>query len=289
MLRRRIRTFIAVGGVVGLMAGATGLLAHTTWIQATEYNLAKPGPAKVFVNWGHHLPIDDPISHKHLNSIVLHTPDGTTQPLKIDKGTTYHPTQVMLPKPGSYVAACEVKPGYYTMYLDKAKKMHHHLGPMTDVAKDAAQVIFAVHFWQYGKALLNVGEGCDAVLKPIGHALEIVPDTHPAKLNPGDAFKFHVLKDGKPVQGAATMDVSYMGYSTGMDDFYIKRRALEGGRGSFDVSRAGVWYVRVKVREPAPDAEKAKCKALSYTATLTFQVNRPKPKAKGRPRGGHGR
>ncbi len=256
--------------------------AHTTWIQSTCYRLQEPGATRVFLNWGHYLPIDDPISHEQIENIVLHTPDGRHVAQTVKSGTSYHPTILKLDKPGSYIAAFETKPGYYTMYIGRSdKEVHHKLASMNEVVGEADKIIHSVYFSQFGKVLLDVCSGDDTALKPIGHVLEIVPETHPAGLAPGDTFRFRVLRDGKPLEGPATFDVSYLGYSTGMDDFYIKGRQVSNGRGSFDVFKPGVWYVRVKTKTPTPAERKGKCLAVVHGATLVFQVDAPKPKEVG--------
>ena len=280
MLRKRICTFTVLSVCLGL--GVAGALAHTTWIQSTDYRLEEPGATRVFLNWGHHLPIDDPISHEQIKSIVLYTPDGRQLPQTIKPGTSYHPTILELDKPGSYVAGFELKPGYYTMYVSRNdKKVHHKLASMSALADEAQRIIFSVYYSQFGKVLLDAGPGDETALKPIGHVLEIVPETHPAALAPGDTFRFRVLRDGKLLEGAATLDVSYPGHSTGTDDFYIKARPLSDGRGSFDVFKPGIWYVRVRTKTPAPAQQKQKCQGLTHTATLVFQVDVPKPKKVG--------
>ncbi len=272
MSHERIRTLAILSVCMGL--GVSGASAHTTWIQSTDYRLEEPGATRVFLNWGHHLPIDDPISHEQIKNIVLYTPDGRRIAQTIKPGKSYHPTILELDKPGSYVAGFEMKPGYYTMYVSRNdKKVYHKRASMSELADEATRIIFSVYYSQFGKVLLDAGPGDDTALRPIGHGLEIVPETHPARLAPGDTFRFHVLRDGKPLDGPATLDVSYLGYSTGIDDFYIKNRSLSGGHGSFDVFKAGVWYVRVKTKAPATPEQKGKCQGLTHTATLVFQVD----------------
>lgn len=282
MLCKKIRMLAVLSLYMGL--GVADVSAHTTWIQSTCYRLQEPGATRVFLNWGHYLPIDDPISHEQIKSIVLHTPDGRHITQTVEPGKSYHPTILELDKPGSYIAGFAIKSGYYTMYVSRDdKEVHHKLAPMSEVADEADKIIFSVYYSQFGKVLLDVGPGDEAALKPIGHVLEIVPETHSAELTPGDTFRFRVLRDGKLLEGPVTLDVSYLGYSTGMDDFYIKGRQVSNGRGSFDVFKPGVWCVRVKTRAPAPAEQKGRCQALTHTATLVFQVDAPKPK-ENRPR-----
>ncbi len=277
-IRRRRKTCALVVLSLSVGLGVADASAHTTWIQSTCYRLQEPGATRVYLNWGHYLPIDDPISHEQIKSIVLYAPGGRHITQTVEPGKSYHPTILELDKPGSYVAGFETKPGYYTMYVGRDKKIHHKLAPMSEVADEADKIIHSVYYSQFGKVLLDVGPGDDTALKPIGHVLEIVPETHPAGLATGDTFRFRVLRDGKLLEGPATLDVSYLGYSTGMDDFFIKGRPVSNGRGSFNVSRAGVWYVRVKTKTPAPAEQKGKYQALTRTATLVFQVDTPKPK-----------
>ena len=259
---------------------------HTTWVQVGgEYNLAGPGRVFAFVNWGHHLPIDDPIDGKHIEAFVHFTPSGKSAELSIHDHKCIHPNMVACSEPGAHTLAVDLKPGYYTMYIGKKDgKMHHHLGSMDEVKDDARVIILALRYYQYAKAVVNVGPGVKGATRPVGRRFEIVPEAEIAPLKPGDEFRFHLLFDGKPLADKAAMCVSYLGYSTAQDDFWIKKRALKNGRGRFDIVRPGVWFVRVNFyREPA-EAEKAKCRHVHYTTTLVFEVSKPKAKSAG----GHG-
>ena len=182
-----------------------------------------------------------------------------------------------------------VKPGYYTMYVSREDhQMHHHLGPQTDVEKDAERVVLSLRYFQWAKSLVNVSDDACGATEPVGRGLEIVPEAEVSSLKPGDEFPFRMLMDGKPVSAPFVMDVSYLGYSTGPDDFYIRNRKLKDSRGRFDITRAGVWYVRVGYKREAPPDATQRYSHLHYTATLTFEVSNPtKREAAGRHRPAH--
>lgn len=279
-----MRTTRIVAAFVAILFVSAAAHAHTTWVQVGgEYNLDGPGRAFAFVNWGHHLPIDDPIDGKHLESFEHIKPSGKITKLTIHDHRCIHPCMLDCSEPGAHTVAVDVKPGYYTMYIGKKdRKMHHHLGSMDEVKDDAARVILALRYYQWAKAVINVGPDAKGATKAVGRRFEIVPDVEIASLKPGGEFRFHLLFDGKPLADPSLMGVSYLGYSTGQDDFWISKRPLNQGRGRFDIIRPGVWYVRVQFyREPAA-AEKARCTKVHYTATLVFEVSKPQPES------GHG-
>ena len=68
-------------------------------------------------------------------------------------------------------------------------------------------------------------------------------------------------------------------YSTAAEDFLYKNRRIAHGGGSFDVGRAGVWYVQAEYRVPAPPELASKCKHLLYHVALVFEVPPPRETA----------
>ncbi len=94
------------------------------------------------------------------------------------------------------------------------------------------------------KALVQVGDtvaGQDPVTHPLGLTLEIVPQTNPYALRPGEMLPVQVLYDGKPLAGA-TVKLNNL-------DFDMKPLAIRltdaTGRAAFDIPRRGKWQLNV--------------------------------------------
>jgi Zn/Cd-binding protein ZinT/uncharacterized GH25 family protein len=250
--------------------------AHTLWLESNRYYIEGGGEsgskAYMFFGWGHRLPVDDPVSSEKIKSVKLIEPDGHITPIALGEGRSLHYTPIEYDKEGTYVLLGESNPGYYTMYLDKSQKMHHHVGPMDEI-KDAGKVVFSVLAHQYPKSIVISGKSSGAELKPVGNKLEIVPEIEPSKLGIGSRFSFQLLYDGKLLESEDTSySATYMGHSMEPETFLYTNRRITNGRGDFDISCPGVWFVETEYTVPAPDSLKAKCKNLLYHASLTFAV-----------------
>jgi uncharacterized GH25 family protein len=107
--------------------------------------------------------------------------------------------------------------------------------------------------------------------KPLGHALELVPEANPVTpMGPGLAMRVKVLFKDKPLPGAR---VSFIPrgemLSEGFDERYERKTDAEG-RASFTPTE-GNFYL-VVVHHKAPEERGADYDSTSYTATLTVFV-----------------
>jgi uncharacterized GH25 family protein len=116
------------------------------------------------------------------------------------------------------------------------------------------------------KAVCSVGRagGDDASWgDPVGLALEIVPETSPARVAPGGDFAVRVLKEGKPLADFAVSAVRAGGKRT-------LRRTDSEGRVAFVLDRPGPWMLAAVELRPAKDDEWE-----SDFTTLTLTVAGP--------------
>lgn len=250
--------------------------AHDWYIQAVDYALPQPGAATLFQGWGHKVPLDGALAGEKIAHLRLLAPDGTAKDLSVTPGRSFHVMNLDLPNPGVYTLLGESVPGYYHIYRDKAGKVHHSTQPL-DELKDIGQIFFSCRAFQAPKTYLLVGEA-KAAPAPVGSGLEIVPDQPTGSLRAGDCLTYRVLMDGKPVSEGVTVDATYMGYSSAPEDYLFKERKVVDGKGQFDLPCAGVWYVRVHLRIPAPAEFKPKCQDYLYNATLTLEVGEKEKK-----------
>ncbi|HIE27199.1 TPA: DUF4198 domain-containing protein [Candidatus Poribacteria bacterium] len=255
---------------------ASSVSAHTLWVQSTRYYIESGGEsgtkATMFFGWGHRIPLDDPIAAEKIKLVELYEPDGKVTAITISDGRSFHCTPIEYSKEGTYVLSAETNPGYYTMYLNKSRKMRHYVGPMDEVT-DATKIVLSLYVHQYPKSIITSVKSSGKELKPVGNQFEIVPEIEPANLKTGSRFSFLVYFDGKVLEkGEAKYSATYMGYSTEPEKFLYNEREVVNGRGDFDISRPGIWFVEAKYDVPAPESLKNKCKTIHYKASLTFAV-----------------
>ena len=248
---------------------STMAFSHTFWLNATDYFPEIHSPeygarTKVYFGWGHGYPVADFLSADKLSKFDLIDPKGEMKPIKPGVGG-FLATELTFPEKGTYVVTATLKPGFYTMYVEKGK-IHHRSVPK----KGLSGVILSLHFEQYAKALIHVGGSSEAFSKPVGHTLEIIPLDDPSELKVGDRLPVQVLFKGKPARFCPVYG-TYAGFSTG-DDFAFATTADGQGKAKIRILHHGPWLIKARIKLPAPDELKDKCNELSYTATLTFEV-----------------
>lgn len=243
--------------------------SHTLWLNATNYfpesySLQSGARTIIYFGWGHRYPVADFLSADKLSEFNLITPKGESKPLQPGQGG-FLATELSLSEKGTYIVAVSLKPGFYTMYVEKGQ-IHHRSVPKTGLSG----VILSLHFEQYAKALINVTGSDSSFRKPVGHVLEIIPMANPAELKFGDYLPVQVLFKGKPARFYSVYG-TYAGFSTG-DDFAFATITDSKGKARIRILHNGPWLLKAKVKLPSPDKLKDKCNELSYSATLTFEV-----------------
>ena len=105
-----------------------------------------------------------------------------------------------------------------------------------------------------------------SVTTPVGLSLEIVPDSDPSNLEPGDPLGVHVLYNGAPLAGALVkltdLAADDRPFATAVTD--------NDGGAPFTVPRAGAWLLNVVWSEPL--APNRKAEFLTTFSSLAFAV-----------------
>lgn len=175
----------------------------------------------------------------------------------------------LFPEPGVATVGVELKPRTLTLELKHVQEYFDEIDPPDEVKKHWAAMPepkqWRESYVKHSKTFVRVGtfEKDDSWAEPLGMALEIVPETDPTTLKPGDAFTVRVLKDGKP----------FPGFSLGI----IREEMFKGefgktdaeGRVTFKLDKAGRWLLRGTDLRPSskPDLEWE-----SNFTTLTIEV-----------------
>lgn len=121
-------------------------------------------------------------------------------------------------------------------------------------------------FSRCAKSLLAVsGRGDATFTHPVGLTLELVPETDPYMLAPGDKLTVRLLYQGKPLEGALVM---------ALDDVDAAKpqqvRSAADGSATFVLPRSGRWLVKAVHMIRAPRDAAADWE--SFWASLTFAV-----------------
>ena len=243
--------------------------AHTMWLNCTDFytNLhpGHGGHTKVYFGWGHRYPVDGFMTDEFLGELALLDPNGKKMVLTPGEGG-FRATELTVDSNGGWIATASLKPGFYTMYMDKGR-MHHKIGPKTGLEN----VLVSLYYEQYTKALITVGDvKAESFLKPVGHKIEIIPLKNPATLREGDILPVQVLFEGRPVRYCGVV-ATYTGFSTG-EEFAYATETDGRGRAEIRLLHYGNWLIKAEQTLPASEALKDKCDELHYTASLTFEI-----------------
>lgn len=250
--------------LTAVCASAASAVAHDTWVQ-TNTNLIRTGDAvHIDLMLGNHG--NDHRDFKLASKIDL---EGATLAVTDPEGKAFDlkPKLTDLgyaPKEGFHSAKfAAAKPGLYSV-AHTADRVVNHGKPVRAIR--SAKAYFLV-----SPSLDNVRKDWGGFDKPLGHALELVPEANPvAPMGPGAAIKVRVLFHGKPLADAR---VSFIPrgetLAEGFDKTY-ERSTDSAGRANF-VPKTGNYYLIV-VHHKEPAAANAEYESIAYSATLTVLV-----------------
>lgn len=243
--------------------------AHTLWVNMTDYspgfNERLGASAKSYLGWGHEYPAADFMTMEYLNSYGFVGPDGEKSVFDPVEGG-FLAEGVNMKTEGTYYVFADVKPGFYTMY-EKDGRIHHHTGSIEGLSN----IILSMYYEQYAKALVNVGEPSqEALTRPIGQNLEIIPLENPMSMKKGDKLRVKVLFKGEPSMYSRVL-ATYQGFST-EDDYAFATSTDKDGIATIRLLHYGPWLVKAEKSTGTNDETKGKCLTHSYTATFTFEV-----------------
>src|SRR5438270_11841937 len=167
------------------------------------------------------------------------------------------------PKEGFHSAKfAATKPGLYALAHTQDKVVNH--------GKPVRSVRSAKAFFLVSPGLDKVAKDWAGFDKPLGHALEIVPEANPVvPMGPEVPIKVRVLFQGKPLAG---LRVSFIPRGETLAEDFDKtydRTTDEFGRAAFTPKTGNYYLVVVHHKEAGTTAE---YDSVLYSATLTVFV-----------------
>lgn len=263
-MRNKKKLFIITLALSIFLCTFSSIHAHTMWVNVSNYSPKIQEGSIVYFGWGHHYPVDGFLSGEKLQDFCLISPIGKKEKLN-PSPAGFLATKINFSSGGTYIVTASLKPGFYTMYIEKGK-IHHRSVPKTGLKN----IILSLYFEQYAKALINTAESSKSFSNKVGHKLEIIPLKHPNKLKIGDWLPIQILFQSKPARYCKVYG-TYSGFST-EDDFAYTTNANGEGKAKIRILHYGPWLIKTDIKLPAPVELKDKCNELHYTATLTFEV-----------------
>jgi uncharacterized GH25 family protein len=215
----------------------------------------------------HYFTVGEELEPVEVNEVLVYKNGarvGGELPLETNTDRVWYETSYRLADDTPVIIVGNRKGGFYCRFTDSG----YADGTRAEVAAAVPDrtIATARYFAKYSKLYLNPAANDTSFDKPLGHDLEIIPITNPAKIKKG-AFskaKFRVLYKGQPLANAevsATYD--YYDYKTENAYAYTKTTD-EKGEVSFDIKHSGLWLVRISdMRSSAyPDTDEDNIAAI---------------------------
>lgn len=265
-----------------LMAMPFSAHAHLYWIEPNEfyfYEKTKQMDKKVSEKLSFEISGGDTYFNADTNRTIDEStyqftylkPDGA--PLKPEQQFSSPQRRIVEARAdakGTYTLAVTRtgSPMYYSKLTDdswvaKAKD------ELTAQEKEGAKVFGG--YFQHIKSYVTLHTPTDTWQKPLGHALEIIPLSHPNLIYAGDALKVKVLYMGKPVKDAVISGI-YQGYrAKEHGKTPVSAKTDEQGVASLTFDQPSRWLITIKHVENQTDNKKAD--VYEHQASLMLEVN----------------
>lgn len=191
-----------------------------------------------------------------------------------DMGTSVEGEARVAQKGNLVVAACTV-PSYLDLPVNDFEKYirQEGLGHVLEASVEGGPVPAPLtkpvreRFSQYAKSLLLTDASNDILQRPVGAALEFIPEKNPAYLRRDERLPVRVLWNGKPAVGLQVEAA----YTTGeFGESRIIGRTDRDGRVYVTLGKKGFWRLHTVAMERCRDPRAADFE--SSRATLTFEI-----------------
>jgi uncharacterized GH25 family protein len=239
--------------------------AHDTWVQTNTQILRTGDAVHIDLVLGNHgndhrdFKIAGKLAPESVGTFEVVAPDGKRYDLRPDLTDLGY-----APKEGYHTAKfAPAAAGVYCAAQSSDGIVNH--------GKPVRSVRSAKAYFLASPSLDTVKSDWAGFDKPLGHALELVPEASPvAPMGPGTPIKVKLLFGGKPLEGVKVSFVPRgVTLKDGLDPEY-ERVTDKDGRASF-TPKTGTYYLVVAHRtDPAPAGEKYA--EVKYAATLTVLV-----------------
>ncbi len=291
----KLKTLVLTLSLTAFCAGTVH--AHSLWVNINESFAHPPGHVITSLGWGHAMPLDDFLVSEagaiEIETYSLVGPDNSITPIPLPvikqeeasqskTGMAIVQGDLGLRKisltdkttPGTYQVAAESKATYFTGYVDAKGKHKMTTKPMDEI-KGVRSIDFSTRYKATGKSYFGIEKWTEPT--PLGHDLEIMPETDMSNVKAGDLVKFTVTLKGKPL----TCDMQGMNYlhmtsnTFGGPDGYMLTAYIMNGKAQIRVPTPGAWLTMVMVKKVVTKDNElkdlaGKCQSIYYGASVSF-------------------
>jgi uncharacterized GH25 family protein len=236
--------------------------SHDLWVVMEKYQLGKGAIPAMDIFSSHQFPAkaEDFLPADRFEKAMIVTPSGQQVSTVIKKEGVYGPEAGMTEE-GTYLAVAIPVNGFSTKTTEGYQRGKSK--------KEVSNVIECSYSKKYAKSVFTVGRPSgDVFAKPLGHAMEIIPQKDPSLVKSGEVLPVKVLLDGKPAR--TYVYGTYAGFSEAPNTFAYTTRTNKEGIAEIKMLHSGAWVLIVKEVQPYADA--TECDKQTLAASLTFEI-----------------
>lgn len=239
--------------------------AHDFWLQPSAYRLAPHGTAQLTLQVGHG-PYRQRslIPARRITRFEAIDPNGAVADLRsrLRLGAADEDADVQLATPGTHLLVLETDNRAMTSLPAIRFNDYLHAEGLTPALAERERSHRtdrdgAERYGRHAKALVQVGlpatTDAMAATRPLGLALEIVPERNPYALPHQDELPIHVLYLGQPLPGALVKLTRLEHDESPVET----QRTDAAGRAVFKVPAQGSWLLNVIWTRPLPPGDDA--------------------------------
>ncbi|MDR2098260.1 MAG: DUF4198 domain-containing protein [Spirochaetaceae bacterium] len=252
--------------IIGVLF-AFSLPAHEFFVIPDEVKDYKAGDTvKINALSTHYFTVGEELEPVEVNEVFVYKngiKSGGELPLEKNVDRVWYETSYRLTDDTPTVIAGNRKGNFYCLFTDGG----YADGKRSEVAAASPDktISKARYFAKYSKLYLNPNAKDESFSTPLGHDLEIIPLTNPAKLKKGSKAKFKVLYKGQPLANTevgATWD--YYDYKTANAYAHTEKTDADG-EVTFKLDSKGLWIIRASDtrRSAYPDTDEDNISAIT--------------------------
>lgn len=248
--------------------------AHDLFLKLDSYMLTPNQKVTVSLMNGTFLESEGVVRRDRMQDVTLISPAGVTHPaaesFRDDDKTTQLDLQTG--EAGTYVVAIstktreiELKAADFNDYLkhDGIPDILAQRKKDKELEKDIKE-----RYSKHVRAIFQVGNSfTEDYKKPLGYAVEIIPQQNPYKLKAGQMIDVLCTLDGKPLVNQYVLAASESNGKVSLEASY---RTDKNGIAKVQLSSKGMWYVKFINMTPVKNAGDINYE--SKWATLTFEI-----------------
>ena len=260
-------------GLALVILAATQVLAMARefWLEPDKFYLNAGETAHVHFRIGADF-IGEPwkLETDRVQRLEHHAGNQAFDLLKVIKDATPDPLEVRLASEGTHLLVMETKRALikmngedFTQYLkEEGLDNIYYDREKNKLSADSASQIYS----SYAKLILQAGTRSDETYKKACNLpIEIIPDKNPLDMKKGDAIRFKVLYQGKPLFGAKVKVWNRYNHRTTVQNIYSQ----QDGFIETHVSNPGTWMISVVNMIPSRDPD---ARYRGFRGTLVFGV-----------------